>query len=79
MIGELRKVSLGIAVLFGTLFVSTTVIQVFQVDQLRVDPRNVRTLYESYSTERGSILVGSSVIVESKPSDDVYQIGRAHV
>ncbi|MEY4396529.1 MAG: hypothetical protein RLZZ40_285, partial [Actinomycetota bacterium] len=54
------------------------IIQVFQVDQLRVDPRNVRTLYQSYSTERGSILVGSSVIVESVPSDDVYKYQRTY-
>jgi peptidoglycan glycosyltransferase len=78
MIGELRKVSIGIAVLFGTLFVSTTIIQVFQVDQLRVDPRNVRTLYQSYSTERGSILVGSNAIVESVPTDDVYKYQRTY-
>ncbi len=78
MIPELRKVSIGIAVLFGALFVSTTLIQVFQVDQLRVDPRNVRTLYQSYSTERGSILVGSNEIVESVPTDDVYKYQRTY-
>ena len=56
---ELRNVGIGIGALFGALFVSTTIIQVFAVDELRVDPRNVRTLYDSYSTERGAILVGS--------------------
>lgn len=78
MIKELRRVSLGIGVLFGALFVSTTIVQVFQVDDLRVDPRNVRTLYDSYSTERGSILVGSTLIAESVPVDDVYRYQRTY-
>lgn len=75
---ELRRVSLGILVLFGALFVSTTIIQVFQVDNLRVDPRNVRTLYDSYSAERGSIIVGNTSIAESVPSDDVYTYQRVY-
>jgi peptidoglycan glycosyltransferase len=78
MIKELGRVSAGIGVLFGTLFVSTTIIQVFQVDSLRVDPRNVRTLYDSYSTERGSILVGSTVVAESVAVDDVYRYQRTY-
>lgn len=76
---ELRRVSLGILVLFSTLFASTTVLQVFQVDNLRVDPRNVRTLYDSYSTERGSIIVGTTNIAESVPSDDIYTFQRTYV
>ena len=78
MIKELGRVSVGIGVLFGTLFVSTTIIQVFQADDLRVDPRNVRTLYDSYATERGSILVGSTQIAESVPADDVYRYQRTY-
>lgn len=78
MITELRRVSIGIGILFGALFVSTTIIQVFQVDSLRVDPRNVRTLYDSYATERGSILVGSTLIAESVPTDDVYRYQRIY-
>lgn len=78
MMKELSRVSLGIGVLFGALFVSTTIIQVFQVDNLRVDPRNVRTLYDSYATERGSILVGTTLIAESVPADDVYRYQRIY-
>ncbi len=78
MITELRRVSIGIGILFGALFVSTTIIQVFQVDSLRVDPRNVRTLYDSYATERGSMLVGSTLIAESVPTDDVYRYQRIY-
>ena len=78
MMKELTRVSLGIGALFGALFISSTIIQVFQVDNLRVDPRNVRTLYDSYATERGSILVGSTLIAESVPSDDVYRYQRTY-
>jgi len=78
VIKELGRVSIGIGVLFGALFVSTTIIQVFQADSLRVDPRNVRTLYDSYATERGSILVGSTQIAESVPSEDVYRYQRTY-
>ena len=70
--------SLGILVMFGTLFVSTTVIQVFQTDNLRVDPRNVRTLYASYSAERGSIIVGNTAIAQSIPIDDVFKYQRTY-
>ena len=70
--------SLGILVMFGTLFVSTTVIQVFQTDNLRVDPRNVRTLYASYSAERGSIIVGNTAIAQSTPIDDVFKYQRTY-
>ena len=78
MMKELRRVSLGILVMFGTLFVSTTVIQVFQTDNLRVDPRNVRTLYTSYSAERGSIIVGNTAIAQSVPIDDVFKYQRTY-
>jgi peptidoglycan glycosyltransferase len=78
MIKELRRVSLGILVMFGLLFASTTVIQVFQTDNLRVDPRNVRTLYASYSAERGSIIVGNTAIAQSVPIDDVFKYQRTY-
>ncbi|MFM6968468.1 MAG: peptidoglycan D,D-transpeptidase FtsI family protein [Microbacteriaceae bacterium] len=78
MIRELRRVSIGILILFGSLFASTTIIQVLEVDNLRVDPRNVRTLYNSYSTERGSIIVGNVAIAESIPVDDVYKYQRTY-
>ena len=44
---ELRRVSVATLAMFLALFVSTSVIQVFAVDDLQADDRNVRTLYES--------------------------------
>lgn len=62
---ELRRISVATLAMFVALFVSASVIQVFSVDDLRADPRNVRTLYASYSAERGPILLNGAPIAES--------------
>lgn len=64
--------------MFTALLCSTTTITVFQVDNLRNDPRNVRTLYDSYSAERGPILVAGVPIAQSNPSDDKYKYQRSY-
>ena len=64
--------------MFVALLCSSTVIAVFQVDNLRVDSRNVRTMYDSYSAERGPILVDGQPIAESKPADDQYNFQRVY-
>lgn len=75
---ELRRVSLVIMLMFVTLFVSTSVIQVFSVDSLKKDPHNVRVLYESYATERGAITVDGVPIVTSEAVDDDYSFLRVY-
>lgn len=75
---ELRRISLVAMGMFLALFVSTSVIQVFAVDSLRADPRNVRTLYESYSAERGPILVDGTPIAESIAVDDEFRFLRVY-
>jgi len=75
---ELRRVSLVIMLMFMTLFVSTSVIQVFSVDSLESNQHNVRVLYESYSTERGAITVNGVPIVTSQPVDDDYSFLRVY-
>src|SRR5690606_3565658 len=64
--------------MFGALLVSTTTITVLQVDNLRADGRNVRTLYDSYSAERGPILVAGQPVAESSPVDDQYKFQRVY-
>jgi penicillin-binding protein A len=75
---ELKRISALVVLMFAVLFGSTSIIQVLQADNLRADARNVRTLYESYSAQRGSILVDGQPIAESVPSDDVYQYQRTY-
>ncbi|WBU37221.1 peptidoglycan D,D-transpeptidase FtsI family protein [Homoserinibacter sp. YIM 151385] len=75
---ELRRVSFVVLLMFLALFGSSTFIQVFQQDSLRADSRNTRTLYDSYSRERGPILVGGEAIAESTPVDDQYRFQRSY-
>ncbi|HEY1529482.1 MAG TPA: penicillin-binding protein 2 [Galbitalea sp.] len=76
---QLRRVGTLVLLMFVALFVSSTVIQVFSVDKLNSDARNVRTLDDSYSAERGAILdADGNVIAKSVPSNDVYKYQRVY-
>ncbi len=75
---ELRRISIASLAMFVALFVSTSVIQVFEVDELRADPRNVRTLYESYSAERGPILLNGTPIAQSVAVDTPFAFLRQY-
>lgn len=75
---ELKRVSIVVMLMFVALFTSSTVITVFQVDSLRANPHNVRTLYDSYSAERGPILVNGQPIAQSVPSSDIYKFQRVY-
>lgn len=75
---ELRRVSVLILAMFLALCTSASIIQVVQQDALQADPRNTRTLYASFSVERGRILAGDTVIAESTPSDDQYRYQRVY-
>ena len=75
---ELRRVSLVIMAMFAALFVASTGIQVIWADGLNQDQRNVRTLYDSYKTQRGAILVDGVAIASSVQADDAYHYQRQY-
>ena len=75
---ELRRVSTIVLAMFIALFVSTSYIQVFATGELNADGRNARTLFNSYSAERGPILVDGNAIAESVPIDDEYKYQRVY-
>lgn len=75
---ELRRVTIVVLIMFLALFGSTTIIQVFQQDKLSADGRNVRTLYASFSAERGSILVAGQPIATSVATADEYKYQRQY-
>lgn len=75
---ELKRISIVVLAMFVALFVSTTLIQVITADSLRADGRNSRTLYASYSAERGPILVDGQPIAVSVPTDDEYKFQRTY-
>ncbi|WP_347041894.1 peptidoglycan D,D-transpeptidase FtsI family protein [Brachybacterium nesterenkovii] len=74
----LRHVWLVVAVLFLTLFGSTTYIQVFQAKSLNADSRNARTMYNEFGRDRGPLVVGGSAVADSVPSDDSYGYQRQY-
>ena len=78
MTKELKRVSIVVLLMFLGLFLSTTIIQVLSADDLKADGRNARTLYASYSAERGPILVDGQQIAYSVPSDDEYKFQRVY-
>lgn len=75
---ELKRVSIAVLLMFVALLCSSTVITVIQVDSLRVDHRNTRTIDDSYSAERGPILVKGQPVAESKPSNDKFNFQRVY-
>lgn len=75
---QLRRVSTLVVLMFLALFVSTTIIQYVQAPNLKADGRNARTLYESFRTERGQILVDGQAIAYSEPIDDRYNYQRVY-
>ena len=75
---ELKRVSMVVLLMFVALLASTTIVQVFQADSLSADARNTRTLYDSYSIERGPILVAGEPIAQSLPADDDYKFQRTY-
>lgn len=75
---ELKRVSTVVLLMFISLFLSSTIIQVVAADDLKADGRNARTLYASYSAERGPILVDGQPIASSQPVDDDYKFQRVY-
>ena len=75
---QLKRVTIAVLLMFLALFASTTIITVFPVDSLNADSRNVRTLYDSYSAERGPILVDGQAVAESKAAADKYKFQRVY-
>ncbi|HHW50884.1 MAG TPA: penicillin-binding protein 2 [Pseudoclavibacter sp.] len=74
----LRRVTIVVVMLFVSLFVSTSTLQVLDVSTLNADSRNTRALYASFSAQRGSIIVGKDAIASSVAVDDEWQYLREY-
>ncbi|RFA17509.1 cell division protein FtsI [Subtercola boreus] len=75
---ELKRVTIVILAMFAALFLSVTTIQFFSADALAGDSRNARTINNSYSNQRGAILVDGQPIAQSVPSADQYKYQRTY-
>ncbi len=62
--------------MFLSLFVASTGIQVLSATDLAKDSRNVRTLYDSYKTQRGALLVDGRAIAGSIKTNDAFHYQR---
>ncbi len=78
MITPLRRVGIVVIAMFAALCVSSSVIHVVASEDIAEDSRNVRTLYESFSAERGQILVGGVPIARSIPVDTQFKFLRTY-
>ena len=74
----IRRLSVVIACLFTALLVAATVVQFTQAKSLGAMASNKRTLLDSYSRERGSIIVGGQAIARSVPVQDQYRFLRTY-
>ncbi|BDZ48707.1 cell division protein FtsI [Frondihabitans sucicola] len=75
---ELKRVSIVVLAMFVALLVSSTYITGVQADSLRADSRNSRAILESYSAQRGAIIVDGKAVAESKAVDDQYKFLRTY-
>ncbi|KJK12814.1 peptidoglycan D,D-transpeptidase FtsI family protein [Terrabacter sp. AAH1] len=74
----IRRLSVVIACLFTALLVASTIVQFTQAKSLNAMATNKRTLLDSYSRERGSIIAGGQAIAKSVPVEDQYRFLRTY-
>ncbi|WP_375388965.1 peptidoglycan D,D-transpeptidase FtsI family protein [uncultured Amnibacterium sp.] len=76
---ELKRISALVVLMFTTLFVASSVIQVFQTTNLDADARNQRARSDQYAIQRGQILTADGkAIVTSPKSDDTFEFDRKY-
>ncbi|GAA5159754.1 peptidoglycan D,D-transpeptidase FtsI family protein [Ornithinimicrobium tianjinense] len=66
----IRRLAVVVMLMFTALLLSTTWIQFVQAEDLRDLPGNRRTLIETYSRDRGAILVDGTAVARSERTDD---------
>lgn len=74
----IRILSLGFLALFLALMVNVTYLQAFKASDYAADPRNRRVIAESFSRERGAILVGREAVADSEAVDGRYKFQRTY-
>ena len=74
----LRRVAIIMFAMFIVLLMGITWIQYVKAPQLNADPRNVRTLYREYGTNRGPIVVADTSVALSNPVDSPFKYLRSY-
>jgi peptidoglycan glycosyltransferase len=78
MTPEIKRVANFILLMFLSLFVAASAMQVVNADSLNNDSRNQRAVYDGYKTQRGAILVNNKPIAESVQSSNAYRYLRKY-
>ncbi len=78
MTKELRRLSFVVLVMFLSLFLATSWIQVIDADNLAQNADNTRARLDSFQIQRGSIIVDGTAIASSTPSTDRHQYQRMY-
>jgi peptidoglycan glycosyltransferase len=78
MTPELKRVANFILLMFLSLFVAASAMQVINADSLNNDSRNQRAVYDGYKTQRGAILVNNKPIAESVKTADAFKYLRKY-
>jgi peptidoglycan glycosyltransferase len=78
MTPEIKRVANFILLMFLSLFVAASAMQVVNADSLMNDSRNQRAVYDGYKTQRGAILVNNKPIAESVKTSDAYRYLRKY-
>lgn len=74
----IRRLWIASACVFVLLLGALTYIQFFESKTLMANQWNSRALYDSYGSQRGSIVVGGTEIASSVPSNDGYDYQRVY-
>lgn len=76
---QIRKVGLGLVILFLAVFLQLNYVQIFAAERIASNNANVRSLLREYSIKRGDILTldGTTVAV-SKPTDGKLKFRRTY-
>ncbi|MDR1187949.1 MAG: penicillin-binding protein 2, partial [Bifidobacteriaceae bacterium] len=76
---EIRRICLVVVAMFMALLVASSVIQFASAGELRADPRNARTFYDSFDRDRGPIIAaGGDLLAKSDKVDDDYSYQRVY-
>jgi peptidoglycan glycosyltransferase len=77
---EIRRITLVVTAMIVALMVTVSVVQFGRAAELRADPRNSRTFYDSFNKDRGPIIaLGGTVIASSTAVDDDYAYQRLYL
>ena len=78
MNAPIRRLAMVVFLMFAALLVSTTYLQFVQADELSERSDNRRTLLDTYSRDRGAILVDGAAIAQTDPTNDSLQRIRSY-